>query len=81
MVEIRLKFKEIASLLRDFEDIFSKNEDNIGLTHLIKHSIDTGTAKPIKQPPRRVPLAFADKEREIVQQMERRCIIRKSTSP
>ncbi|VDI33903.1 Hypothetical predicted protein [Mytilus galloprovincialis] len=72
---------EIASLLHDFEDIFSKNEDDIGLTHLIEHSIDTGTAKPVKQPPRRVPLAFADKEREIVQQMERQGIIRKSTSP
>ncbi|CAC5378800.1 unnamed protein product [Mytilus coruscus] len=77
----KAEIKKIASLLHDFEDIFSKNEDDIGLTHLIEHSIDTGTAKPIKQPPRRVPLAFADKEREIVQQMERQGIIRKSTSP
>ncbi|CAC5398863.1 unnamed protein product [Mytilus coruscus] len=61
----KAEIKEIASLLHDFEDIFSKNEDDIGLTHLIEHSIDTGTAKPIKQPPRRVPLAVEDKEREL----------------
>ena len=73
--------KEIASLLNDFKDVFSKNEEDIGLTNLIEHSIDTGNAKPIKQPPRRVPIAFADKEKEIVQQMERQGIIRKSTSP
>ncbi|CAC5366859.1 unnamed protein product [Mytilus coruscus] len=77
----KAEIKEIASLLHYFEDTFSKNEDDIGLTHLIDYSIDTGTAKPIKQPPRRVPLAFADKEKKIVQQMERQGIIRKSTSP
>lgn len=71
----------IAELFNDFGDVFSKSEDDIGLTNLIEHSIDTGNARPIKQPPRRVPLAFADKEREMIQQMEKQGIIRKSTSP
>jgi len=72
---------QIAELFNDFGDVFSKSEDDIGLTNLVEHSIDTGDARPIKQPPRRVPLAFADKEREMIQQMERQGIIRKSTSP
>ncbi|CAC5398529.1 unnamed protein product [Mytilus coruscus] len=65
----------VTGTIRFMNPFMNENEDDIGLTHLIEHSIDTGTAKPIKQPPRRVPLAFADKEREIVQQMERQAPI------
>ena len=71
----------IAELFNNFGDVFSKSVDDIGLANLVEHSIYTGDARPIKQPPRRVPLAFADKDREMIQQMERQGIIRKSTSP
>lgn len=37
--------------------------------------------KPIKQPPRRVPLAFAEAEKECITQLEKQRVIRKSTSP
>lgn len=43
--------------------------------------IDTGDSRPIKQPPRRVPLAYASEERNVIQQMEAQGIIRKSSSP
>lgn len=51
------------------------------MTTLVQHEIDTGDSRPIKQPPRRVPLAFADEERKVVQQMETQGIVRKSSSP
>lgn len=54
---------------------------DLGLTTLVQHEIDTGDSRPIKQPPRRVPLAFADEERKVVQQMETQGIVRKSSSP
>ena len=52
----------------------------MGRTHLAEHVIDTGDAKPIRYPPRRVPLAFADEERQVIENMEKQGIIRKSYS-
>jgi hypothetical protein len=48
---------------------------------LVEHTIDTGDAKPVKQPPRRVPIAFAEEEKKLIMQMQEQGIIRKSSSP
>ena len=47
----------------------------------MEHSINTSSSKPLKQPPRLVPLALADEEKLAIEQMERKGIIRKSLSP
>ncbi|MEW8544060.1 MAG: hypothetical protein AB2693_11045, partial [Candidatus Thiodiazotropha sp.] len=52
----------IAECLIKFKDTFSKDEFDLGLTSLVEHEIDVGNHKPIKQPPRRVPVAFASEE-------------------
>ena len=41
--------------VREYEDVFAKNESDLGLSHLMEHEIDTGDHKPIKQHPRRLP--------------------------
>lgn len=46
-------------------------EDDIGRTNLIEHHIDTKEVNPIKQPPRKVPLAFAEAEKECITQLEK----------
>ena len=56
-------------LLMQYQDVFSKNEFDLGNTHLVEHTIDTGDAKPIAQPPRRVPLAFAEAEKKQIGRM------------
>ena len=43
----------VTVLLVYFEDIFAKNEADIGKTHLITHDVDTGDAKPVAQSIRR----------------------------
>ena len=73
--------QSIANLLIKYQDVFSKTEFDLGRTHLGEHVIDTGDAKPIKQRPRRVPIAFADQEEKVIKQMEEQKIIRKSNSP
>ena len=45
------------------------------------HSIDTGDSKPIKQPPRRVPIALAGEELKAIKMLEKQKFIRKSISP
>ena len=58
-----------------------KNENDLGLTSLAQHAIDTGDAKPIKQPFRRVPLAFADEEKKAIDKLLSQGVIRPSKSP
>ena len=54
------------------------DENDLGLASLAEHSIDTGNAKPIKQPFRRVPLAFANEEKEAINKLLGQGVIRPS---
>lgn len=48
-----------------YEDTFSKDDLDLGLTDLAEHPINTGNAEPIKQRPRRgVALAYAEEEKK-----------------
>ena len=68
-VEQRDAFK---NLLTKYGDIFSKSSQDMGLTDLAMHKIETGNARPIKQHPRRIPLAKTqDVEREIKDMLAR----------
>jgi hypothetical protein len=71
----------LANLLLKYQDTFSKNEWDLGLTHLTEHPIATGDAAPVKLPPRRVPLAFANDEKKAIDDLLKMGVIRKSTSP
>lgn len=73
--------RTVAALLCKFGEAFSKNEWDVGLTNAAEHSIDTGDAKPIKQRPRRVPLAFAEEEKSAIDDLLKKGVIQKSTSP
>lgn len=73
--------KLLLDLLLEYQDAFSKNDLDLGLTHVSEHIIDTGEAKPIKLPPRRVPIAYAEAELQTINDMEKQGIIRKSNSP
>lgn len=73
--------QQIAETLTHYKDVFSKNETDLGLTHLAEHIIDTGTARPIKQPFRRTPMAFAGEEKKAIEKLQQQCVIRPSNSP
>jgi hypothetical protein len=51
---------------------------DLGLTNLVEHHIETGHAKPLKQPPRRVPRAYAEDEKKLIDTMQRQRIIQTS---
>ena len=71
----------IGSLLVKFQDMFSKDDNDLGRTHLIEHEIDTGDTKPIKLPPRRMPMAFAGEDLAALQKLKDQGSIRPSSSP
>ncbi|XP_053401636.1 uncharacterized protein LOC123522917 [Mercenaria mercenaria] len=56
------------------EQIEKINEWDIGLTNLAEHPIDTGYATPIKQRPRRVPLAFASEEKAAIDDLLKKMV-------
>jgi transposase InsO family protein len=61
-----------SKLLIKYQDAFAKNDSDLGRTNVVLHDIDTGDARPIRQPPRRLPLAQqADCEKEVVSMLEK----------
>ena len=73
--------RAVGNLLSRYEHAFSRSDWDVGLTSLAEHSIDTGDAAPIKQRPRRVPLAYAEEEKKAIEDLLQKGVIRKSTSP
>jgi hypothetical protein len=43
----------VLDLLMQNKDVFSQSKNDIGLTHVIQHKINTGNAAAIKQAPNR----------------------------
>ena len=57
--------KVLENLLIKYASVFSKSPDDIGRTNLAQHRINTGTAFPIRQPCRRLPLGKMQIELEL----------------
>ncbi len=72
---------ELHTLLLSYADVFAENETDLGHTDVTQHRIDTGEAKPIRQPPRRVPAAYRQENQKLLQDMLKRNIVQPSTSP
>ena len=71
----------IIPLLREFADIFSIDKNDIGLSDVVHHEIDTGSERPIACPWRRVPIPLEDKVDEMIHDLVSKGIIRPSESP
>ena len=65
---IPVECDEVRLLLCKYSHAFSKDDFDLGLCHLTEHSIDVEpNARPIRQPPRRVPqwLILMRRERQL----------------
>src|ERR1043165_3421461 len=73
--------KRLLRLLEDYKDIFVKDKNELGKCEIVKHRIDTGDAKPIKQEKYRA----SGKERKLIEEeikkMLEKGVIKKSMSP
>jgi hypothetical protein len=72
---------KVFDLLCENATVFSSNSSYLGRTDIVKHQITTGSAKPIKQPPRRLPLAKRDVACQAGDKMLKDGVIEPSTSP
>ena len=67
-------------LLCQFSDLFSTGTNDLGYTDLVMHEIHTGDAKPVRQPPRRLPLAKREEAEKMLPEMWKQGVIEPSVS-
>jgi hypothetical protein len=73
--------EKLEGLLVSNQSVFSMFKFDVGLTNLVQHKIDTKDEKPVKIPPRRVPLAQMKEVEAEIQKMLANDIIQPSHSP
>ena len=71
----------LIPLLKEFCDIFSIHKNDIGLTNMVHHEIDTGSVRPIACQCRRIPFGLEEKVDKLIQDLADKNIIRPSQSP
>lgn len=72
---------ELENFLLQYSDIFVGPDGELGRTDLTAHKIDTGDAKPIKLPPRRLPISHRDIAEREIESMLQKGVIKPSNSP
>ena len=68
-------------LLGQYSDVFAASSFDLGRTSIIQHKIDTGAARPIKQPPYRVSQTQKAEIEKQIETMLSQDVIKVSTSP
>lgn len=52
--------ERLEHMLKEYVDVFSLTEKDLGRTTVCEHRIDTADSRPVKQPLRRQPFAYGD---------------------
>ena len=69
------------NFIMSYQDIFSKDDTDVGHTTMVKHKIELLDERPFKQRYRRIPQSMFQEVKSHIHQMLRTGIIRKSHSP
>ena len=75
------KKQKLAATLLKYEDTFIEPDGELGQTDVVEHEIETGDHKPIKIPPRRVPIFKRQQVDEELEKMLAQGIVEPSDSP
>ena len=71
---------QLARVLCELEDVFAKDEFDLGHFTAIEHGIDTADAKPVMQRKRRTPACFAGEEETHLKKMLDASVVQESAS-
>ena len=73
--------EQLAKVVNAYSDIFVGPDGKLGHTNVVEHEIDTGDAKPIKLPLRRLPITQREVAEKEINKMLDQGIIQPSNSP
>ena len=76
----KVESRALLELLYKYQDVFMKNEYDLGRTHLVEHHIHTCDAHPMKLLPRRSPLTFAVEDHTEIKKLKGQSVIRSYVS-
>ena len=71
---------KLQELIEANQEVFALDPSELGTTHIVTHTIDTGDQPPIRQHPRRIPFALRGKVTTMVQDMLNNHVIQHSNS-
>ncbi|GBM95236.1 Retrovirus-related Pol polyprotein from transposon 297 [Araneus ventricosus] len=71
----------VRELLQEFQNLFSASESDVSRFNMTQHRFNTGNHPPIKQYPRRFPLAKKEEAERLVKEMVDNGIIEDSSGP
>lgn len=77
----RKQKREAHTLLYEYTNLFAKSNSDLGCIDIVRHKIDTGTNRPVKIPPRRVPTHLTKEIDKHLDDMLERGVIEPSNSP
>ena len=69
------KTETVRSLINEYKDLFATSDQDLGRTNIVRHKINTGSNIPVKQPPRRTPIAMrAEVDKHIDEMLQKKVI-------
>ncbi|GBO45434.1 Retrovirus-related Pol polyprotein from transposon 297 [Araneus ventricosus] len=71
----------VKELLQEFQNLFSTSDSDVGRCNMTQHRINIGNHPPIKQYPRRLPLAKKEEAKRLVKEMVDNRTIEESSGP
>ncbi|KRZ50518.1 Retrovirus-related Pol polyprotein from transposon 17.6, partial [Trichinella nativa] len=71
----------LAAILKEFADVLSTSDEDLGRTSLVRHAIHTGDAKPVRCSPRRIPYHQRAQVESLLDEMLRQDVVEPSSSP
>ena len=77
----QMEASKLHCLLQEYTHIISTSDRDIGRTSVVRHSIDTGDASPVRQPARRLPFHQREKVRQLIDDMLSRGVIEPAAGP
>uniref|UniRef100_A0AC35GGH6 Reverse transcriptase domain-containing protein n=1 Tax=Panagrolaimus sp. PS1159 TaxID=55785 RepID=A0AC35GGH6_9BILA len=73
--------KKLEELAERYHKAFAASDEEFGKTTVTEHVIDTGDARPIKQPARPVPVPMRPEVKKLVENLLHQRAIERSSSP
>ena len=73
--------RQVRQLIWENASVFSSGTNDLGRTDVLKHRIDTGDNKPVKLPPRKIPVHLQESVFKEIDRLLDLKVIRPSSSP